>query len=95
MYVGFELIYIIGFDGQDFWGHDYIYPILDWKNDPGTAVMWVAIVLAVLIFAHGFLCLLAFVRDKIWERWSGKTIKEEVKSLELAHVKHYDSIKRY
>ena len=92
-YVAFQLIYILGFNGTDANGNDYIYPVLDWKNDPGTAVIWVVLVLVVLFFAQGFLCLLAFARDKLWEQFLGKS-PNKVAALELTSVKSYDSMKR-
>ena len=63
----FQLIYILGFDGTDASGNDWVYPIMKWKTDPGEAVMWVAIVLAVSIMGHGLLCLLAYGQDVLWK----------------------------
>ena len=31
----FNIIYIVAFDGTDPFGHDYVYDILDWNNNPG------------------------------------------------------------
>ena len=33
----FNIIYIVAFDGTDPFGHDYVYDILDWNNNPGIA----------------------------------------------------------
>ena len=78
VYVAFQLIYILGFNGRDPWDHDWIYPILDWKHDPGVAVGWVFGVLVMLVFVYGLLCLLGFARDKLWEKWRGTSSKETV-----------------
>ena len=32
----FNIIYIVAFDGTDPYGHDYVYDILDWNNNPGN-----------------------------------------------------------
>ena len=75
-YVGFQLIYILGFDGQDSNGNDWIYPILDWKNEPGKAVGWTVATLVLCVFSYAGLCLLAWARDKLWEKLIGPPRKE-------------------
>ena len=66
----------MGFNGKDPYGNDWIYPILDWKHDPGIAVGWVFGVLIMLVLSYGFLCLLVFARDKLWEKLTGTSQKE-------------------
>ena len=92
VYVSFQLIYILGFDGTDASGNDWIYPIMKWKTEPGQATLWVGLVLLVAALGHGLLCLLAFIRDKTWEKYFSKSLVEDV-ALELANVKHYNSVK--
>ena len=75
IYVAFQLIYILGFDGVDSCGNDYIYDILKWKEDPGTAVGWVVLVLLVLFVAQGLLCALALARDLVWKKYFGANIE--------------------
>ena len=89
-YAGFQVIYILAFDLKDDEGNDYIYDILKWKTNPGKAAGTVAMILVMMIFAHGFLCFLAFVRDKIWETCARKTEGDEY--LPLTNPKNYDSM---
>ena len=79
IYVVFQLVYILGFDGQDSQGNDWIYPILDWKNNPGEATGWVVGVIIMLVFTTGILCLIAFIRDLLWEKLIGHSQKETVR----------------
>ena len=90
VYVAFQLIYIFGFDGEDAYGNPWIYPILDWKNDFGQAVGWCFLIMVILVFAQGFLCLLAFARDCIWKKWLGNHQEESV-SIDVENSKRYNS----
>jgi hypothetical protein len=98
IYVAFQLIYILGFDGKDAYGNDYIYTILDWKHAPGIAVGWVFGILVMLVFSYGFLCLLVFARDKLWEKWAGTFQKETARltvenpSYKENSTKNYDTM---
>ena len=38
----FNIIYIVAFDGTDPYGHDYVYDILDWNNNPGNNILLAA-----------------------------------------------------
>ena len=97
-YVAFQLIYILGLDGTDKDGNEWIYPILDWKQDPGKAVGWVVATLVLLFISHGGLCLLAWTRDKLWEKFVGPSKKEKrilgVDNPAFPHntTRNYDSI---
>ena len=68
VYVFFQLIYIFGFDGKDVDCNDYIYSILNWKADPGTAVGWVVLVQIMFFIAQGLLCALMLARDLVWRK---------------------------
>ena len=93
LYIAFQLIYILVLNGEDASGNPWIYPILDWKNDPGKAVGWVVLVMVILVFAHGFLCLLAFSRDWVWKKWFCNNEKE-LHSLDVENVTHYNSTRQ-
>ena len=99
-YVGFQLIYILGFDGKDAGGNDWIYPILDWKNEPAKAVGWVVAVLVMLVISYGFLCLLVFARDKLWEKLFGNYQKETTRLTVQNRIdvenstRHYDTMQQ-
>jgi len=75
-YLGFQLIYILGFDGTDSGGNEWIYPILDWKEEPGIAVGWSVAFIVLMLISHGGLCLLAWARDKLWEKIIGPPKKD-------------------
>ena len=85
----------MGFDGTDSGGNDWIYPILDWKNDPGKAVGWVVAVLVMLVISYGFLCLLVFARDKLWEKLFGNYQKETTRLTVQNRIDVENSTRRY
>ena len=35
LYIVFNVVYIVAFDGTDPKGRDYIYPVLKWNESPG------------------------------------------------------------
>ena len=51
---------------------DFIYPILDWRNAPGTAVLWIMLFIVTIFLSQAFLSVLSFVRGKAFENWRGK-----------------------
>ena len=73
-YIAFNVTYVVGLDLKNPKGEEFIYPILNWKNDSGTAIVVSLSVVVLLMASHGFLCLLTFARDKIWKQWSQKFI---------------------
>ena len=73
-YIFFQIIYILGFDGKskDYEGQkyeDYIYSVFQWKSTPGMAIGYFILMLVCALFTHGFFCILAFTRDRIWRRY--------------------------
>ena len=97
-YVGFQLIYILGFDGKDAGGNDWIYPILDWKNEPGKAVGWVVATMVLLFIGYGALCFIAWLRDLFHQKFIGPPKKQnhilgvDNPSFSQNTTKTYDSI---
>ena len=93
VYVFFQLIYIFGFDGKDVDCNNYIYSILKWKEDPGTAVGWVILVLIILFIARGLLGALALARDLVWRKYlEGSSIENGgMDNLAFESNQHYAS----
>ena len=51
---------------------DYIYPMMDWNNAPGTAVLWIILFIVTIVVSQAFLCLFAFIRGKFFEHLRDK-----------------------
>ena len=68
IYVLFNAIYILAFDGTNSKGEEYIYWILDWKHNPGLAVgvlFGLTVVFSVTFCVHYSL---AMLRDYCWKK---------------------------
>ena len=66
VYLLLNAIYITVFNGKNFENFDYIYPILDWKNDLGIAIgVSFGSIAATFLLSLGFYALSNF-RDFIW-----------------------------
>jgi hypothetical protein len=72
VYVAFNIFYVLGLNLKNRKGQDFIYPILDWRSDPGKAVVWVGVAMIIMIVSQGMLCLLSYTRDKVWKWWTQK-----------------------
>ena len=58
VYLLLNAVYITVFNGKNFENFDYIYPILDWKNDLGVAIgVSFGSIAATFLLSLGFLCL--------------------------------------
>ena len=66
LYLLFQILYIVGFKGQDEYGNDYVYFILKWDSETGIAVLIAISLLIAGIISHMFICLIAYSRDKVW-----------------------------
>ena len=71
VYLVFNVIYVV-LGGENANGEDYIYPILDWNNAPGTAVLWVILFIVTIVVSQAFLCLFVFIRGKFFEHLRDK-----------------------
>lgn len=68
LYVLFNAIYILAFDGTNSKGEEYIYWILDWKNNPGLSVGVLFGLTCVFSITFCLYCLLAMLRDYSWKK---------------------------
>lgn len=50
LYLLFNVLYVVAFDGTDLWGNDYVYPLNDWKRAPMTSVLICLVTLPVCLF---------------------------------------------
>ena len=66
IYLIFQILYVIAFDGTDEKCNDYIYKILKWKTEFGKALTMYLGIFALVIFFHYLFCLLTLARDKLW-----------------------------
>ena len=68
IYMAFNVIYILAFDGTSANGDDYIYDILDWKKDPGMAGLFVGLSVVGFPILFSLFYLLAWFRDFLWQK---------------------------
>ena len=68
IYMLFNATYILAFDGTNSKGEEYIYWILDWKNNPELAVGVLFGLTFVFSLTFCLYCLLAMLRDYCWKR---------------------------
>ena len=71
-YLGFNVIYTVVLGGKNAKGEDFVYPILDWRNVPITAGLWVVVFIILIFMSQIFLCTFAYIRDKVFEYWMKK-----------------------
>ena len=67
-YMMFNVIYILAFDGTSANGEDFIYSVLDWKNNLGWALFFVGMSLVGFPLLFGLFYLLAMFRDYLWRK---------------------------
>ena len=67
-YLIFNVIYILVFNGTNSKGEEYVYDILDWKNNPGLAVGLMFGVVIGFPLAFCLYYLLAMIRDYLWKK---------------------------
>ena len=79
IYMIFNVIYIVGFDGTDLFGQDFVYPILDWKNNLGWSLFFVGMSLMGFPLLFSLFYALAKFRDYLWRKWLN--IEEENTSI--------------
>ena len=79
IYMIFNLLYIVAFDGT-FGGHEYVYPVLDWKNKLGETMLLVCLSLV------GFpvLFCLFYFWAKLRDFLGGKYFRQEKESESVA-----------
>ena len=68
IYMIFNVIYILGFDGTGMHGEPYVYPILDWKNKPGQCALLVGGCVVGFPPLFSLLYFLAKFRDYCWKK---------------------------
>ena len=68
-YLLFNAMYILVFNGTGIDGQEYIYSIMDWKNDPLTCVFWMFGVAIGNPMAFLFFYLIAMLRDYCWKTY--------------------------
>ena len=73
----FNILYILAFDGTDPYGHDYVYDILDWNNNPGMSIAFVCGTVVVFPILVGIFYYLAKLRDHIWSQYYNSGDNEE------------------
>ena len=70
----FNLLYSVAFEQKiPHWKNDgtyvdYIYPILDYNNKPGWAILTVFCILILSIVSYFIFCLIAKLRDFAWKK---------------------------
>ena len=90
VYLAFQVIYIMVFDGTDGNDNEYVYDIFQWKSEPlkATGVAFGVILSAALVYT--ILWLFAFVRDKLWESCISKS-QDKVFILQFPEVNNYNN----
>ena len=81
IYMIFNVIYIVGFDGTDIFGQDFVYPILDWKNNLGWSLFFVGMSLMGFPLLFSVFYALAKFRDYLWRK--GLNIEDEENSTSI------------
>ena len=71
-YLAFNVIYTVALGGKNTNGEDFVYSILDWRNAPTTAILWVVVFIILIFMSQAFLCVLVYIRDKVLEYWMKK-----------------------
>ena len=69
IYMFFNVIYILAFDGTGANGEPYVYDILDWKNHPGTCGLLVGGCIVGFPPLFSLLYFLAMFRDYCWKKY--------------------------
>ena len=82
IYCIFNAIYILVLDGTGYNDEDYVYPILDWKNDAENATLFCLISLLVLSVIFTSFYVLTKIRDKIWKM----TQKRDENEFQLSQI---------
>ena len=66
IYVIFNVLYVVTFEGTDIFGHDWVYPVLKWNEEPAQSGGFVAVSIAVILLCHIIFWGLTKFRDRIW-----------------------------
>ena len=66
------MIYSVILGGKNAKGEDFVYPILDWRNAPSTAGLWVVVFIILIFMSQIFLCIFSYARDKVYDYWMKK-----------------------
>lgn len=69
IYMLFNVIYIMAFDGTSISGEDFVYSVIDWKNNPGWATGFVFMSLFAFPLLFSVFYFLAKLRDMLWRKW--------------------------
>lgn len=69
IYMLFNVIYIMAFDGTSISGEDFVYSIIDWKNNPGWATAFVFMSLVAFPVLFSVFYFVAKLRDLLWRKW--------------------------
>jgi len=78
----FNIIYIVAFDGTDPFGHDYVYDILDWNNNPGMSAAFVCGTVVLFPILVSVFYFLAKFRDFLWSKYyAGGGVEAEQDSI--------------
>ena len=77
VYMIFNATYILVFNGTGSKGQEYIYSLLDWKNDMETCVYWIFAAIFGFPLAFLFFYLIAMLRDYCWKTYYKSDHTEE------------------
>ena len=77
IYMFFNVIYIMAFDGTGMHGEPYVYDILDWKYHPGTCALWVGGCVVGFPPLFSILYFLAMFRDYCWNKYMSDPTNHE------------------
>ena len=66
IYCSFNYVYVVVFNGTNFKNEEFIYPVLDWKKDFKSAMIFCSLSVLFLGIIHCMFCLISYLRDRIW-----------------------------
>ena len=68
IYMFFQVIYVVVFHGQNDKCERFVYSVLDWNADPKLSLAIYSALCGTGIFFHFMLCLLAYLRNRLWNK---------------------------
>ena len=71
IYCSFNYVYVVVFNGTNFKNEEFIYPVLDWKKDFKSAMIFCSLSVLFLGIIHCMFCLISYLRDRIWSKIYG------------------------
>ena len=68
IYMIFNLLYIVVFDGTDPNGNDWVYPVLDWNHELGQTMLFVGLSVVGFPVLFSVFYFYAKLRDFLWRK---------------------------